>query len=516
MRYSPASLLHLLLTLTLLACFQPLSAQQQSEAPPKITLKVASDYLALHVSGSGPKGATGWEYRLTLRDDDANNGAWSSVPQGPAPDGSFKFDTPLPEWRWAKFEVRATIDGRSLSATSQPERRDFKMLTRERIDALADAQRTAWQKYMATSQLYAEHERDVLTAECRKLGMATPQVPPGDRTEFETSSSVPADWYGRAEAMKLTDTVLSYQTPTGGWTKAIDYTAGPRVPGTQWTPNPSNRWHYCGTLDNHSTTEQIKFLARVFNATGREDVKAGALHGIEWLLTAQFPNGGWPQNYPVEPGYHEAITLNDDAMLHAMDLLLSASKGEAPFSFLDDAIRQQASAAFDRAVACVLSSQVTLNGKKTVWCAQHDPLSLEPVAARLKEPPSLSGSESAEMLRFLMRKGPATPEVIDAIESGVAWLSAHRITGMRKTKDDEGKTDYVEDVASSEVYWARFYDVQTGLPMFAGAQDGKVYSTFHEMAQHNKVAYEYFSPKPAEVVGKEVDRWRKRIEKKRP
>ena len=74
----------------------------------------------------------------------------------------------------------------------------------------------------------------------------------------------------------------------------------------------------------------------------------------------------------------------------------------------------------------------------------------------------------------------------------------------------------VADAASSEIYWARFYDVQTGLPMFAGAQDGKVYSTFHEMAQHNKVAYDYFSTKPADVLGREADRWRKRIAKERP
>jgi hypothetical protein len=55
--------------------------------------------------------------------------------------------------------------------------------------------------------------------------------------------------------------------------------------------------------------------------------------------------------------------------------------------------------------------------------------------------------------------------------------------------------------------------VKTAKPMFAGGQDGKVYDTFHEMAQHNKVTYDYFSTKPADVVGKEVDRWKKRIAK---
>jgi PelA/Pel-15E family pectate lyase len=508
------NLLRVLCILTL--SLQPLSAQPPEDEP-KITLKAVSDYLALHVSGSLPKAATDWEYRLSLADDPKAD-TWASFPQPPASDGSFKFDVPLSKWRWAELEVRATLDGKPLTADAQPGRHEFKMLTGERIAALPDAPRAAWQEYMRTSQRHSDHERDALAAECRKLGLAIPQAEPKAKTgaEFEMRNGVDADWYGSAEAGKLADAVLSYQTLTGAWVKAINYAAGPRALGTPWTNNAENPWHYCGTLDNRTTTEQIRFLANVFRAAKREDAKAGALRGMEWLFMAQFPNGGWPQNYPVEPGYHEAITLNDDAMLHAMELMLSASKGEAPFDFLESAIRERAATAFDRAVTCLLACQVKVDGKPTVWCAQHDPLSLAPVGARLKEPPSLSGAESANLLKFLMRKGPVTPEVVGAIESGIAWLSAHRVTGMRKTRTAEGKTDYVADAESSEVYWARFYDVQTGLPMFAGAQDGKVYGAFHEMAQHNKVGYDYYSTKPADVVGKEADRWRKRIAKERP
>ena len=251
-------------------------------------------------------------------------------------------------------------------------------------------------------------------------------------------------------------------------------------------------------------------MAKVHLATHREDAKAGALRGLEWILAAQFPNGGWPQVYPVEHGYHEAITLNDDAMLHALEVLLAVSEAEAPFTFADEALRQRAAAAFAKGLACLVECQVRIEGQPTVWCAQHDPLSLDPVAARLKEPPSLSGAESAAMLKFLMRKSPVTDTTSRVIENGLAWLSAHRITNLRKSKTAEGRTDYVLDAASDEIYWARFYDVQSGLPIFAGAQDGPIYHTFHEMAQHNKVAYDYFTTKPAEVIGKETERWKKR------
>ncbi len=499
----------------LLAAWSVLLCAQQIEEKPGLTLKVNDDYLALHIIGRAPAKAADFEYRLTL--NEASEAVdWLPFPQPVAADGRFQFDVPLPAGRWTLFEVRASLSGELLTAMTRPAQRPFVMLTVERLSTLPADQRAAWDDYLLASQRRAAHERDTIAAECRNLGLAVARPAPASAAEFEMDSSVSSAWYGTAEAGRLADAVLSFQTPSGGWSKAVDYAAGPRAPGTHWTNNADNPWHYCGTLDNRSTTEQIKFLAWVFSATGRADARTGAVRGLEWLLAAQYPNGGWPQNYPVEPGYHEAITLNDDAMLHAMEVLLSAATGETPFDFLDASLRQRAAAAMERAVAILLECQVRLNGQPAVWCAQHDPLTLEPVAARLKEPPSLSGAESANLLKFLMRKGPITPEVIRAVEGGLAWLEAHRITGLRKTKNAEGKTDYIEDAASSEVYWARFYEVRTGQPMFAGAEDGVVYSSFQEMARHNKVGYDYFSTKPADVVGKEVARWKKRLAQARP
>ncbi|MES2596368.1 MAG: pectate lyase [Verrucomicrobiota bacterium] len=289
--------------------------------------------------------------------------------------------------------------------------------------------------------------------------------------------------------------------------------AGPRQPGTQWTSQTGNAWHYCGTFDNRTTTEQLKFLAAVFTATKREDVKSALMRGLEYVFAAQYPNGGWPQNYPVERGYHEAITLNDDAMTHVLELLHDLAEGDNHFAFAEAALKVRAKAAFDRGIACYAAMQVKIGGQPTVWCAQHHPLTLEPVKARAKEPPSLSGAESANLVKFLMRSGPTTPETVAMIEAALKWFDAHRITNLRKIKNDAGKTDYVTDEASTEVIWARFYDLTTGKPIFAGAQDGIIYHTFGEMAAKNKVAYDFFTTRPKEVIEKEEPRWRKRLEK---
>jgi PelA/Pel-15E family pectate lyase len=367
---------------------------------------------------------------------------------------------------------------------------------------------------VAASRAKAKVEHDMLAAECRSHRMAVSKPAPDVHGEFDMpgNKAEPA-YFTSPEAAKLAEVVISYQTPTGGWSKAVDYSKGPRPPGTHWTVQSGEGWHYCGTLDNHSTTEQIKFLARVHAATKRDDCRQAMERGLEWVYAAQFPNGGWPQVYPLEPGYHEAITLNDDAMMHALEILLAISTGTEPFESAGEAAKARAQAAFDRGLQCLLDAQVKVNGALTVWCAQHDPITLVPVKARLKEPASLSGAESTSLLKFLMRQGPLTTAVRKAVEDAVTWLQAHQITGLRKIETPEGRTDYAKDSASTEVRWARFYDVTTGEPLFAGAQDGIIYKTFHDMAEHNKVAYDYFTTKPLDVTTKEMARWKKRLAK---
>ncbi len=393
---------------------------------------------------------------------------------------------------------------------AQAAEKPFTLLTDELLAKLPEAQRAEWTAYIDQSRALAANEHRILDAE-RSKAQAKPA--PGNRAEFEFDSDTPAEWFASAENQKLAEIVISYQTPTGGWSKAVDYTKGPRQPGTHWTAQKGDAWHYCGTFDNRTTTEQIKFLAGVFTATKRDDVKAALMKGLDYVFAAQYPNGGWPQNYPVERGYHEAITLNDDAMVHVLEVLHDLAEGDNHFAFADAALKQRAQAAFDKGIANIAAMQVRIDGQPTVWCAQHHPLTLEPVKARAKEPPSLSGGESANLVKFLMRSGPTTPEVVAIIESALKWFDAHRLTGLRKTKNDQGKTDYIADPSSTDVLWARFYDLQTAKPIFAGAQDGIVYHTFQEMAAKNKVAYDFFSTRPAELLGKELPRWRKRLEK---
>jgi PelA/Pel-15E family pectate lyase len=394
----------------------------------------------------------------------------------------------------------------SLALAAAEEPRDLRLLTPERVAALPDSERVGWTAYLDRSRGRALAERRLLAGECRAAGKQASQPAPNRSSEFEIDGDTPAEWFSKPENRQLAGVLISYQTPTGGWSKAVDYETGPRSPGTHWTSQKGEGWHYCGTIDNRTTTEQIKFLAGVRTAAGDEAAGAAALKGIDYLLEAQYPNGGWPQVYPVESGYHEAVTLNDNAMLVG---------GEESYAFVDAERRAAARAAVDRGIAWLLAAQVRIDGNPTVWCAQHDPLDSAPVKARAKEPPSLSGGESAEMVKFLMRRGPVTPEVIASIGSAVKWFEGNRLDGLRKTKNEAGKTDYLPDPDSKEVYWARFYDLGTGKPIFPGADDGVSYPTHTEMAAKNKVAYDFMTTRPRDLLEKELPRWKKRLEKER-
>jgi PelA/Pel-15E family pectate lyase len=102
-----------------------------------------------------------------------------------------------------------------------------------------------------------------------------------------------------------------------------------------------------------------------------------------------------------------------------------------------------------------------------------------------------------------------SPEIVAAIESGLAWFEQAKITGISKVQR-EGKTMYEANPSSTEVYWARFYDLKTGKPVFPG-RDGVLYNTFEELAAKNKVGYDYYSTQPSGLLNSVQKKWRKML-----
>ena len=123
-----------------------------------------------------------------------------------------------------------------------------------------------------------------------------------------------AAWYAGDEAKTVAANVLSWQSDLGGWPKNVDTATRPYQ-------GQNRAKELAPTFDNDATTDELRLLARVFNATQTPRYQAAFLKGYDYILKAQYPTGGWPQFYPPGKHYHRHITFNDDAMVRLMEFV---------------------------------------------------------------------------------------------------------------------------------------------------------------------------------------------------
>ncbi len=317
------------------------------------------------------------------------------------------------------------------------------------------------------------------------------------------------EWYATAEARAIAAAVFQYQSKSGAWPKNTDLAR----PVTPQILAEIEREGAADTIDNGATTTPMRFLALVAEATGDVQCRDAFDRGLEYLLAAQYPNGGWPQFFPLRAGYYSHVTFNDDAMVNVLVLLRDVAAGKAPYGFVSAPQRARAGAALVRGIEVILRTQIRQDGKLTAWCAQYDEKTLEPAWARKYEPPSLSGHESVGITRFLMGIDSPSPEVLAAIEAAVAWLRSAAITGVRVEdfQNADGRKDrrVVAD-ASAPLLWARFYELGTQRPMFLG-RDSKVHYSLAEVEYERRNGYAYYGDWPASLLSNDYPRWRARL-----
>ena len=312
----------------------------------------------------------------------------------------------------------------------------------------------------------------------------------------------------------VAENMLLLQTASGGWSKhhlgrKVDYTLA-LGDAEQAALRAADR-RDDATLDNKATTSEIAYLARAHRKTGNPAYLAAAGRGVEYLLQAQYANGGWPQYYPDRSSYRHQITLNDDAMVSAIGLLQDIAEGRDDLATLTPQYGARAAAAVQRGIDSLLALQVRIDGVPTIWAAQYDETTLRPAKARAYELPALAVSESVGVLRLLMRQAEPDADVIAAVESAAHWLHKHRLYDLATERFDAPGEESGEDVRvvprSGASLWARFYDLESQQPMFVNRQGQRV--AFAELPNERRSGYAWHGTWPDKLLLQELPRWRK-------
>lgn len=313
--------------------------------------------------------------------------------------------------------------------------------------------------------------------------------------------------YKPTDIRQIADNILLFQKANGGWPKNYDMFAVLTEEQKQEVAKHKNVLNT--TFDNGTGYTQVRALAIAYKATKEVKYKEAAVRGLQYILAAQYKNGGWPQYYPLQNNYSSHITYNDGGMEGIVQALKHVADKESLYDFIDDKLRARIIKAYEKGIDCILKTQIIDNGALTAWCQQHDEVTLAPAWARKFEPPSICNGESSGLVLFLMSIDHPDQKIINAIQAAVRWFENSKIynTRIKTVKADTLVTNYristtdrvvVTDSAAPPV-WTRYYELGTHKPLFCN-RDSKVVYSLAEVERERRDGYAWYTYAPERVL----------------
>ncbi|MCM1137229.1 MAG: pectate lyase [Muribaculum sp.] len=317
------------------------------------------------------------------------------------------------------------------------------------------------------------------------------------------------EFFKTQEARRIGDQVLLWQRNTGGWPKNIDMVTPMSEKLKAEVLADKNR-RDDSTTDNDATNMQMTYLARLYKATGDVKYRDAFRKGVEYLLSGQYENGGWPQFWPEQRDYQPHITYNDNAMVNTLLMLRDIHNATSPYDsdLCDPKMKKSLKKAFDKGVDCIIATQIVTDGVPTVWCQQHDHVTLEPAPARAYELPSYCAPESSSIVKLLMEIPNPSKKVKTAIHAAMAWFDKYKLTGLtyrRVLIDGAWEAQLNDTPNSTEPLWARYYDLGHCIP-FVCDRDGIPRRNITDIGKERRNGYSWYSGRPAELY-EIYDKW---------
>ena len=333
---------------------------------------------------------------------------------------------------------------------------------------------------------------------------------------IQASPDQPA--YAPEQVREIAANLLLFQRDNGGWPKDYDMLA--ILTDDQKAALHSTKGRADTSFDNHNLHSQVDYLARAFAATDDASHRDACVRGFDFILAAQYPNGGFPQRHPNPKGYSAHITFNDGVMMGILGVLKDAADGRPHFAWLDAARREQAREAVKRGVECILKCQIRVAGKLTGWCQQHDEKTYEARPARTFELASICPQDTTEIVRFLMQLDSPGDDVVRAVDAAVEWLRQVKLSGVRVERVKATPAQFERHDADFDVVvvpdekspplWARHYEIGTNRPVFAGRDAVKRYA-LAEVERERRTGSVWYGRWPEKLLENEYPQWRAKI-----
>jgi hypothetical protein len=275
-----------------------------------------------------------------------------------------------------------------------------------------------------------------------------------------------------AYAKKTADALIYGQHPLGGWHYFIDFDKNGLK---EWYEKVASRFivgweeyrHYYGncTFDDNTTQGPTRFILHLYIKTLDPAYLEPLRKALNFMLISQYPNGGWPQRYPLRyefvhdglADYTSYYTLNDGAMNDIIDVLLEA------YEFLGDERYLEAA---KRGGDFFMVAQGPEG--KAAWTDQFD-MNLQPAWGRTHEPASFQVRYTTSTIQQLEKLFLYTGDrrYLRPIPAALDWMESV-IIGV----SDKGEPKY-----------ATWYDPQTNFPI--------IRETLPEINSEGYVKYRY-------------------------
>jgi len=306
-------------------------------------------------------------------------------------------------------------------------------------------------------------------------------------------------WYGSPNSLNIAANLLMMQRFDGGWPRGIGQGDAGQGWGNQNLAQPNDingAWASRNALDAYFgrgiTTNETRFMLRMYEATRIERYLEAGLRGLDAILSAQIQTGaaagGWPYYITRREDHRGGASFSDSSMIRIMELLEDINADHFPNAV--NPIRSAASqTAFDMGLDAILNLQIPSNAfadgitRPTGWSLHHHSTSVvntvandgglpridgEPMQAREFEPPHISGRESVWMLDYLMTIDNPSERIINAIHSGVNFFAYTEIWGYShiSISTTAGSDRILQRDDTAGPIWARFICMETFNTLF--------------------------------------------------